>query len=94
MRKMDDFAVNPNVIWMFPPDPIKEESTIDLAESLIPPSQYKQTDYTKLRRYSGEDTFTMKIGGTTYEVSTHFCTDGVQSVLEQFKNLILSENLI
>ena len=31
-----------------------------------------------------EDTFTMKIGGTTYEVTTHFSIDGKQSVLQQF----------
>lgn len=38
--------------------------------------------------------FKMKIGGTTYEVCSHFNLEGKQSVLEQFKNLILSENLI
>lgn len=37
--------------------------------------------------------FELKIGGTTYEVCSHFNIDGKQSVLEQFKNLILSENL-
>ena len=35
-----------------------------------------------------EDTFTMKIGGTTYEVTTHFSTDGKQSVLQQFMELL------
>lgn len=40
---------------------------------------------------SGEDTFEMKVGGTTYEVSTHFDTDGRQSVLEQFMALILRQ---
>lgn len=34
------------------------------------------------------------IGGTTYEVCSHFNVEGKQSILEQFKNLILSENLI
>ena len=47
----------------------------------------------KVRRF-GEDTFTMKIGGTTYEVSTHFNPNGRQCVFEQFKELILSEHLI
>lgn len=36
----------------------------------------------------------MKIGGTTYEVSTHFNPNGRQCVMEQFKQLILSEHLI
>ena len=38
--------------------------------------------------------FTVKIGGTTYEVSTHFNPQGKQCVMEQFKELILSEKLI
>ena len=38
--------------------------------------------------------FVMKIGGTTYEVSTHFNPKGRQCLLEQFKELILSEHLI
>ena len=38
--------------------------------------------------------FTMKIGGTVYEVSTHFSEDGKQSVLQQFRNLLLSQKLM
>ena len=41
----------------------------------------------------GEDTFEMKVGGTTYEVSTHFDTGGRQSVLEQFMALILQQKI-
>ena len=40
----------------------------------------------------GEGSFEMKIGGTTYEVSTHFSTEGKQSVLEQFMTLVLKEH--
>ena len=36
---------------------------------------------------------TVEIGGTTYEVSTHFSTEGKQSVLEQFMALLLSNHL-
>lgn len=50
-------------------------------------------DYEKVRHY-GEDNFNLKIGGTTYEVSTHFNPKGRQCVMEQFKALILSEKLI
>ena len=32
--------------------------------------------------------FTMKIGGTTYEVSIHFNPNGTQTVLEQFESLL------
>ncbi len=42
----------------------------------------------------GESTFQTKMGGTTYEITTHFNNKGRQSVLEQFRELILSEHLI
>lgn len=42
----------------------------------------------------GESTFQTKMGGTIYEVTTHFNSEGRQSVLEQFRELILSEHLI
>lgn len=35
-----------------------------------------------------EAPFIMKIGGTTYEVTTHFSTKGKETVLEQFKELL------
>lgn len=38
---------------------------------------------------SSEDTFEMKVGGTTYEVSTHFNVESRRSVLEQFMALVL-----
>ena len=42
---------------------------------------------------NGHD-LSVKIGGTFYEVTTHFNSKGNQSVLDQFKTLILSEDLI
>ena len=42
---------------------------------------------------SCEGTFEMKVGGTTYEVSTHFDMDGRQSVLQQFMGLILQQKV-
>ncbi|PPB73718.1 transposon-encoded TnpW family protein [Campylobacter hyointestinalis] len=38
--------------------------------------------------------FHIKVGGTTYEVTTHFSDDGKQCILQQFKDLILSEKLL
>ena len=38
--------------------------------------------------------FKMKIGGTIYEVSTHFNPEGNQCVLQQFRDLIFSEDLL
>lgn len=38
--------------------------------------------------------YSIKIGGTEYEVYSHFNTEGNQTVLKQFKQLILAQNLI
>ena len=40
-----------------------------------------------------EDRFEMHLGGTTYEVSTHFDPNGRESVLGQFLSLIRKEDL-
>lgn len=40
------------------------------------------------------NSFSLKIGRTTYEVTTHFNDDGRKSVLQQFEQLILESNLI
>ena len=36
--------------------------------------------------------FSIRIGNTTYEVSTHFDPQGRQSVLNQFRRLLLTGN--
>ena len=41
-----------------------------------------------------ETPFVMKIGGTTYEVSTHFSTKGKETVLQQFKDLLIELDLV
>ena len=51
-------------------------------------------DVTPASLIPGEGTFELKIGGTTYEVNTHFSTEGRQSVLEQFMALIMNDHLI
>lgn len=52
-------------------------------------------DFSPVALYADDDNkFSVKIDGTFFEVTTHFNTDGKQTVLEQFKNLILSERLI
>ncbi len=45
-------------------------------------------DFAPSALFPGEGSFEMQIGGTTYEVSTHFSADGRQSVLAQFMALI------
>ena len=45
--------------------------------------------------YETDDTpFVMKIGGTTYEVTTHFSTKGKETVLQQFKDLLIELDLV
>ncbi|WP_417409369.1 transposon-encoded TnpW family protein [Hominenteromicrobium sp.] len=90
MKANDGFTLNPNVIWMLPPKPVEE----DVSELLPCENPDACIESGKLVCFRGEDEFSLKIGGTTYDVSTHFSTRGKESVLEQFKRLILSEKLI
>ena len=92
MKKVD-ILFDPTAVYVTPLQPIDEKEPVDLVDYMIPRSNECVFDYGKVRRF-GEDTFTMKIGGTTYEVSTHFNPNGRQCVFEQFKELILSEQLL
>lgn len=92
MKKVDLYPNN-EVVFVVPPEPIDENEPICLVDYMLPRNKERVFDYSKVRRF-GEDTFTTKIGGTTYEVSTHFNPKGRQCVMEQFKQLILSEHLI
>lgn len=91
--KNTDILLDTKAVYVIPPEPIDENEPIDLVDYMIPRSNECVLDYSKVRRF-GEDTFTMKIGGTTYEVSTHFNPAGRECVFEQFKELILSEHLL
>jgi hypothetical protein len=53
----------------------------------------KIVDFAPYLKGAAEEGFSMKIGSTTYEVTTHFDPDGRQSVLEQFKELLLKHDL-
>ena len=92
MKKIDIYSNN-EVIYALPPEPIDETEPGCLVDYMLPRSGERSLDYSRLRRF-GEDDFKLKIGGTTYEISTHFNPKGRQCVMEQFKELILSENLI
>lgn len=92
MKKIDIYPNN-EVIYALPPEPIDENEEICIVDYLLPRSKDCLFDYSKVRRF-GENKFTMKIGGTTYEISTHFNPKGRQCVMEQFKELILPEKLI
>lgn len=91
--KTEDLIVNPNLIWL--PKPSRMESAEDFAyvDAFLPDSTGERIEDGKLQRY-GIGNYTMKIGGTVYDVSTHFSADGKQSVLQQFRDLLLSQKLI
>ena len=40
--------------------------------------------------YESTPTFSVKLGGTVYEITTHWNTEGSQTDLQQFKELLLS----
>lgn len=92
-RKNNEITFNPNLIWL--PTPPRMENTEDFAhiDAFLPGSTGDRIEDGKLQRYGIGD-FTMKIGGTVYEVSTHFSADGRQSILQQFRDLLLSQNLM
>lgn len=80
-------------IFVVPPEPINENELSSISDIMASRSEEAVVDRSKTRRF-GEETFQMKIGGTTYEVSTHFNPKGRQCIFEQFKELILSEKLM
>lgn len=72
------------------PGRLPDNRPIDLAMSVLPPGG--NIAAIPIRFNPKPSAFTMKMGGTIYEVTPHFNTEGQQSVLQQFKDLILSEN--
>lgn len=68
---------NNEVVYVTPSEQIDETEEICVVDYLIPRSNERIFDCTKIRCF-GEDNFTIKIGGTTYEVSTHFNPKGRQ----------------
>ncbi len=80
-------------IFVVPPEPVDENEFTSLSDIMASRSDEAVVDRSKIRRF-GEEIFQMKIGGTTYEVSTHFNPKGRQCIFEQFKELILSEKLL
>ena len=70
MKKLENFTVNPNAVYMLPPEPIDENEKINLSQEILPHSPDSRIESRKLVRFSGENEFSLKISGTTYEVNT------------------------
>ena len=92
-NKNDGIIFNPNLIWLPTPPQMKSAEDFAHIDAFLPGSTGERIEDGILQRYGIGD-FTMKIGGTVYDVSTHFSTDGKQSVLQQFRDLLLSQKLI
>ena len=92
MKKVD-LLIDTKSVYVIPPELIEENDPDSIKNYMLPKNKERVVDYNKARRF-GEETFKMKIGGTTYEVSTHFNPKGRQCIFEQFKELILSEKLL
>ena len=90
---MKEIFPDNKTIFVVPPEPIDENELSSISDIMVSRSDEAVVDRSKIRRF-GEETFQMKIGGTTYEVSTHFNPKGRQCIFEQFKELILSEKLL
>ena len=63
MKANDGFTLNPNVIWMLPPKPVEE----NVSESLPCKDPDACIESGELVCFRGEDEFSLKIGGTTFE---------------------------
>ena len=92
-NRTDGMICNPNLIWLPTPPQMESAADFEYVDAFLPDSTGEHIEDGKLQRYGIGD-FTMKIGGTFYEVTTHFSEDGRQSVLQQFRDLLLSQNLI
>lgn len=66
---------------------------IDLQEYVIPYSQSLRKTPLPVIPIPQKICLTKKIGGTVYDVTASFNIEGKESILQQFKNLILSTEL-
>ena len=67
--------------------PIENPDAINLSDEILPYSTAVKEKRNIVHQPSNE--FSLKVGGTYFDVSTHFDTTRRQSVLQQFKDLIL-----
>jgi hypothetical protein len=72
---------------------VDETRPIDLLEYVTPYDSTRKDSF-QVQAIPMKMSFSMKVGNTIYDVSTCFDTEGKQTMLQQFKNLILSEKLI
>ena len=67
---------------------VKEEKIMNEKEKYLFEERLPDTDDNR------KSTFSMKIGGTVYDVTTHLKTEGKRTVLNQFKALLLANQYL
>ena len=72
---------------------VDETRTIDLREYAIPRSKTLRTTPLPIMPIPKRICISNKIGKTVYTVTADFSLDGKETILQQFKNLILSAKL-
>ena len=74
------------------PGRISNDAPIDFMEYVLPRDPACREKMVCCKQYQRR--FSVKIGGTVFDVTTHFNAEGRQTVLQQFRDLILSEHLV
>lgn len=64
MKKLETFTASPNAVYMLPHKPIDENEKIHLSQEVLPRCPDIRIESGKLVRFSGENEFSLKIGGT------------------------------
>ena len=72
---------------------VDDTRPIDLQEYVIPCSQSLRKTPIPVIPIPQKICLSKKIGGTVYDVTANFNIEGKESILQQFKNLILSTEL-
>ena len=80
------------IIAFHGPGRISDDMLIDLMEYVLPRDSACRENAVHCKHYQRR--FSMKVGGTVFDVTTHFNAEGRQTVLQQFRDLILSEHLV
>lgn len=84
MKKLD-LTNNIGIVQGF--CPIENPDEISLSDEILPYSSAIKEKRNMVQHPANE--FLLKVGGTYFDVSTHFDVNGRQSVLQQFRDLIL-----
>ena len=72
---------------------VDDTRPIDLQEYVMPPSKERKSTPIPLTTVPKKICFSKKIAGTIYDVTANFDLEGKETILQQFKALILAKEL-